>query len=91
VTPDGKSLFVCSRLNSHVYVYSLPDLKLTGDIEVGHDPDWITFTPDGKTAYVASAGTDSVSVVDVAQKKQVATIPVGKAPKRNSTMVMKLK
>ena len=66
-------------------------MKLTGDIEVGHDPDWITFTPDGKTAYVASAGTDSVSVVDVAAKKQVASIPVGKAPKRNNTAMLKLK
>jgi YVTN family beta-propeller protein len=91
VMPDGKSLWVCSRLNSHVYVYSVPDLKLIGDIEVGHDPDWITFTPDSKTAYVASAGSDSISVVDAALRKQVAKISVGKAPKRNNTAVLKLK
>jgi len=90
VTPDGKWLFVCSRLNGHVYVYSIPDLKLAADVKVGHDPDWITFSPDSKTAYVASAGTDSISVVDVASKKQVATIPVGKAPKRNSTAMLKV-
>jgi len=89
VTPDGKELWVCSRLNSHVYVYSIPELKLIGDIEVGHDPDWITFTPDSKTAYTASAGTDSVSILDVASKKQTGKIPVGKVPKRNSTMVLK--
>jgi YVTN family beta-propeller protein len=91
VTPDQKLLFVCSRLNSHVYVYSLPDLKLAADIEVGHDPDWITFSPDGKTAYVASAGTNSISVVDIAQKKQVGKIDVGKVPKRNSTAMLNLK
>jgi YVTN family beta-propeller protein len=62
-----------------------------GDVTVGHDPDWITFTPDNKTAYVASAGTDSVSVVDIASKKQVATIPVGKVPKRNNTVTLKVK
>lgn len=89
VMPDNKSLWVCSRLNSHVYVYSIPDLKLIGDIVVGHDPDWITFSPDSKTAYVASAGTDSISVVDAATKKQVGSIPVGSAPKRNSTAVLK--
>jgi len=89
VAPDGKSLWVCSRLNSHVYIYSIPELKMTADIEVGHDPDWITFSPDSKTAYVASAGSDSVSVVDAATKKQVAKIPVGKAPKRNSTAMFK--
>ena len=91
VTPDQKLLFVCSRLNSHVYVYSLSDLKLAADIEVGHDPDWITFSPDSKTAYVASAGTNSISVVDIAQKKQVGKIDVGKVPKRNSTMMLNVK
>ena len=90
VTPDNKVLWVCSRLNSHVYAYSLPDLKLIADIEVGHDPDWITFSPDSKTAYVASAGSDSVSVVDAVQKKMVAKIPVGKVPKRNNTANLKL-
>jgi YVTN family beta-propeller protein len=88
VMPDQKSLWVCSRLNGHVYVYSLPGFALIADIEVGHDPDWITFSPDSKTAYVASAGTDSISVVDAATKKQVATIPVGKAPKRNITATL---
>jgi YVTN family beta-propeller protein len=89
VMPDGKTLWVCSRLNSHVYVYSIPDLKMVGDIEVGHDPDWITFSPDSKTAFVASAGSDSVSIVDAATMKQVGKIPVGKVPKRNSTAVFK--
>jgi YVTN family beta-propeller protein len=91
VTPDNKTLWVCSRLNGHVYVYSVPDLKFVADIEVGHDPDWITFSPDSKTAYVASAGTNSISVVDAASKKQVASIPVGEVPKRNSTANLKLK
>lgn len=91
VTPDNKLLFSCSRLNSHVYVYSIPDMKLVADIPVGHDPDWITFTPDSKTAYVASAGTDSISIIDIAAKKQVGSIPVGKAPKRNNTAMLKLK
>lgn len=89
VMPDGKTLWACSRLNSHVYVYSIPDLKMVGDIEVGHDPDWITFSPDSKTAYVASAGSDSVSVVDAGTMKQVGKIAVGKVPKRNSTAVLK--
>jgi YVTN family beta-propeller protein len=89
VMPDGKTLWVCSRLNGHVYVYSVPDLKMVADIEVGHDPDWITFSPDSKTAYVASAGTDSISVVDAVTMKQVGKIPVGRVPKRNSTGVFK--
>ena len=88
VMPDGKTLWVCSRLNSHVYVYSIPDMKLVGDIKVGHDPDWITFTPDSKTAYVANAQSNSVSVIDIKSMKEVTRIPVGQVPKRNITAVL---
>jgi YVTN family beta-propeller protein len=88
VTPDQKTLVVNSRLNSSIYLYSLPDLKLQGSVEVGKSPDWVTLTPDGKMAYVACAASDYVSVVDLAAKRQVLTIPVGQVPKRNITAVL---
>jgi len=87
VTPDQKTLVVNSRLNSSVYMYSLPDLKLLGAVEVGKSPDWVTLTPDGKMAYVACAASDYVSVVDVAARREVTKIPVGQVPKRNITAV----
>jgi YVTN family beta-propeller protein len=88
VTPDGKTLVVNSRLNSAVYMYSLPDLKLLGSTDVGKAPDWVTVTPDSKTAYVANAQSDSVSVVDIKTMKEVTRIPVGFVPKRNITAVL---
>ena len=88
VTPDQKTIVVNSRLNSSVYLYSLPDLKLQASIEVGKSPDWVTLTPDGKMAYVACAASDSVSVVDIAAKREVAKISVGQVPKRNSTAIL---
>src|SRR6478672_6166004 len=64
VTANGKTLVVCSRLNNHLYFYSLPDLKLTGGAELGgKGAGWVTLTPDGKTAYVANPVTNDVSVV----------------------------
>jgi YVTN family beta-propeller protein len=87
VAPDGKTLWVCSKMNSHVYAYSLPDLKLLGGVHVGDHPDWLTFSPDSKTVYVANAGSNSVSAVDIASRKEVARIPVGQVPKRNVTAV----
>ena len=89
VTPDGKTLWVCSKVNHAVYAYSLPDLKLLGGVEVGHHPDWLTFTPDSKTVYVANAGSNSVSAVDIASMKEVARIPVGQVPKRNITAILR--
>jgi YVTN family beta-propeller protein len=88
VTSDGKTLIVNSRLNSSIYSYSLPDLKLLGSAEVGKSPDWVTLTPDGKTAYVACAASNFVSVVDIKSMKEVTRIPVGEVPKRNITAVL---
>jgi YVTN family beta-propeller protein len=88
VTPDGKTLVVNSRLNSSIYYYALPDLKLLGSTGVGRSPDWVTLTPDGRTAYVANAASNSVSVVDVKSMKEITRIPVGEVPKRNITAVL---
>jgi YVTN family beta-propeller protein len=88
VTPDKKTLWVLSKMNSRIYQYSLPDLKLMGETKVGHHPDWVTLTPDGKRAYVANAGSNSVSVVDLATRKELTQIKVGQVPKRNVTAVL---
>src|SRR5881394_1653114 len=88
VTSDGKTLGVLSKMNTRIYFYSLPDLKLLGESKVGHHPDWLTFTPDGKRVYVANAGSNSVSAIDIASRKEIATIPVGQVPKRNITAVL---
>jgi len=88
VTPDGTILGVLSKMNTRVYFFSLPDLKMLGESKVGHHPDWLTFTPDGKRVYVANAGSNSVSVVDVATHKEMTQIPVGQVPKRNITAVL---
>ena len=84
VTSDQKTLLVNSRLNTTLYAYSLPDLKLKGGAALsGKGAEWLTITPDDKTAYVANAHTNNVSVVDIASMKEVALIPVGFAPARN--------
>lgn len=88
VTPDGSKLVVDSRLNSAIYVYSLPELKLIGSVDVGTSPDWVTLTPDGHTAYVANAGSNNVSAVDIDALKEITRIPVGQVPKRNITAML---
>ena len=86
VTPDQKTLVVCSRLNNALYTYSLPDLKVTGTVFLnGKGAAWVTLTPDGKFAYIAEPVTDTVAVVDIPAQRQVASIPVGYTPKRNTT------
>jgi YVTN family beta-propeller protein len=97
VAPDGKTLWVTSIPNNAVYVYSLADLKLAGEVALptlklpGHEPisavaNWVTFTPDSKTVYVSNAGLRSVTAIDTKTMKIVAVIPVGEVPKRINTL-----
>ena len=73
-------------MNSALYAYSLPDLKLIGGVALGgKGAGWLTVTPDNKTAYVANEHTNNVSVVDIKSLKEIALIPVGFAPARNTT------
>lgn len=89
VTPDNKTLVVCSRLNNALYAYALPELKLIGGADLGgKGAAWVTLTPDGRTAYVAMAVTNDVSVVDVKSLKEITRIPVGFVPKRNTTAML---
>ena len=89
VAPDGKTLWVCSKVNGAVYVYSLPSLTLLGGVHVGDHPDWLTITPDSKRVYVGNAGSNSTSAIDAETRKEIAQIPVGQVPKRLITMVIK--
>lgn len=87
-TPDGTTLWSTSKINGHVYAYSLPDLEYLGGVAVGVVPDWLTFTPDSKFLYVANAHSNTVSVIDVAARKEIKVIPVGQVPKRNITAIL---
>ena len=97
VAPDGKTLWVTSIPNNAVYVYSLDDLKLVGEVALpflklpGHGPvsavaNWVTFTPDSKTIYVSNSGLRSVSAIDTKSMKLIAVVPVGEVPKRINTL-----
>ena len=88
VSPDQTTIWSTSKINGHVYAYSLPDLAYLGGVPVGVVPDWITFTPDGKYLYAANAHSNTVSVIDVDARKEVKVIPVGQVPKRNITALL---
>ena len=88
VSPDGKTLWSTSKVYSHAYVHSLPDLKEIGRVHVGQHPEWVTFTPDGKYVYIGAAGDNETHAIDVAAMKKVATIAVGQVPKRVGTVLM---
>jgi YVTN family beta-propeller protein len=98
VSPDNKTLWVTSILANAVVAYSLPDLKVIGQVRLPElkvpgrapmaaVPNWVTFTPDSKRIYISNAALNAVSAIDTVAMKEVALIPVGQAPKRIGTLV----
>ncbi|MBV8032953.1 MAG: PQQ-binding-like beta-propeller repeat protein [Betaproteobacteria bacterium] len=100
VAPDGGTLWVTSIAANSVFAYSLPELKLVGEVAlpdirvaglapISAVPNWVTFTPDSRLLYITNAAAKSVSVVDTRSMKLVATVPVGEVPKRLNTLVFR--
>jgi YVTN family beta-propeller protein len=82
LSPDGTELWVTSLLDNSLYVYDVKANKITGRVQVGDGPNWVTFSPDGKYVCVSNTGTNDVSIIDVRARSEVKRVKVGKAPKR---------
>jgi YVTN family beta-propeller protein len=82
LSPDGMELWVTSLLDDSLYVYNVKANKITGRVQVGDGPNWVTFSPDGKYVCVSNTGTDDVSIIDVPARREVKRMKVGQAPKR---------
>jgi YVTN family beta-propeller protein len=82
LSPDGTELWVTSLLDDSLYIYDVKANQITGRVEVGDGPNWVTFSPDGKYVCVSNTGTDDVSIIDVRARREVKRVKVGKAPKR---------
>ena len=99
VQPDNKVLWVTSILANAVVAYSLPDLKVIGQVSLplikvagrtpmAAVPNWVTFTPDSRQIYVSNAAHNSVSAIDTQKMQEIAVIGVGQAPKRIGTLAI---
>src|SRR4029077_5907486 len=71
VAPDNKSLWINSRWDETLFVYSLPDLKPVGHVRIGVYPEWLTFSPDSKLVYDSNRGENTVSVIDAKMMKEI--------------------
>jgi len=99
VQPDNRVLWVTSILANAAVAYSLPDLKVIGQVPLplikvagrtpmSAVPNWVTFTPDSQQVYVSNAAHNSVSATDTQKMQEIAVIGVGQAPKRIGTLVI---
>jgi DNA-binding beta-propeller fold protein YncE len=83
-SPDGTRLAVANRGTGELTFFSLPDLVEESRIDVGSEPESVSFSPTGEEVFVVLRGSGEVArVVDVGGKPSVdATVAVGAEPGR---------
>lgn len=82
IRPGRPELWSNNVYGDSVDIFSLPDLRLVGNVPVGGEPDWMDFSKDGRRLFVSNPETNDVSVIDCDRRAQITRIPVGLAPKR---------
>ena len=80
ISPDGRELYVACEASDSVVVVDIPSHRAVAEIEVGGQPNDVTFSRGGKLAYVTNRLGDSVSVIDVEARRVIRTAPVGDEP-----------
>ncbi|HYN06471.1 MAG TPA: beta-propeller fold lactonase family protein [Vicinamibacterales bacterium] len=84
LSPDERELWVSDCINDLIRIVSLPDMRETGQIRVGHFPHWFTMRPDGKVLFVSLWYSDAVAAIDIASRKVLHNIQFARqsGPKR---------
>jgi DNA-binding beta-propeller fold protein YncE len=77
LSPDQHYLLAAGSVENYVAVYTHPDLQLQKVIDVGSEPNWITFDPSSRYAYIGCRGDNVVSVIDLESLEEVARVPTG--------------
>ncbi len=80
LTPDGKTLVVCSRYKDSVSFYELPDFTKTKTVQAIREPRGSVITPDGKTVFVINfLPNDPADSFDVASEVTTIDVATGAA------------
>ncbi len=78
VSPDGKEIWGTNTGESSIYVIDAATDKVVETIEVGKNPQHLTFV--GGKVYVTLGGQNEVAVIDPASRKVTGRVAVGKIP-----------
>jgi YVTN family beta-propeller protein len=84
LSPDERELWVSDCINDLIRIVSLPDMKETAQIRVGHFPHWFAMRPDGKVLFVSLWYSDAVAAIDIASRTVLANMQFARqsGPKR---------
>ena len=78
--PDGAELWIACEASDTVIVVDARTSRKVAEIEVGGQPNDVTFHPAGRVAYVTNRLDDTLSVVDVGSRREIRTVAGGDEP-----------
>jgi YVTN family beta-propeller protein len=74
LSPDNKTLYVSCWGCDRVVFFDTYNLKITGSVQVGDNPNDLCLTRNGKYLFVANANDNNVSVIDTRRKSVIETL-----------------
>jgi len=80
LVPDLGRGFISDGGADEAVVFDLKNLKVTGHIKTGANPDCILYEPVSKHIFTMNGKSNDASVIDPATATVVATIPMGGRP-----------
>ena len=74
LSPDNKTLYISCWGCDRVVLFDTYNLKITGSVKVGDNPNDLCLTRNGKYLFVANANDNNVSVIDTRRKSVIETL-----------------
>jgi len=74
LSPDKKLLYISCWGCDKVYIYNTQVRKISGEIEVGDNPNEMCLSKNGAYLFVCNANDNSVSVIHTSQRKVIETL-----------------
>ena len=80
VSADGGTVYLASDKTGNFQVIDVRTGRITGQVNIGNDPNQMTLTKDGKFAYVPIRGDSKIAVVQLDPLKLVKLLPSPAGP-----------
>ena len=81
VSRDGKRMFIANEDDAVTTVLDLDKRQVTGQVDVGVEPEGMAVSPDDRIAVTTSETTNMAHLIDTGSYAVVGNVPVGQRPR----------
>ncbi|MEM9360477.1 MAG: YncE family protein [Pseudomonadota bacterium] len=77
LSPNEEFLVAAGTAVNKAFLYSHPELELLGEVNIGSDANWVTFSPDSSVVFISNRGDNTVSVITLDTFEEIVRLPSG--------------